>query len=139
MTGTGAATTALTQLLTRPPAADLAARVAWVQALAVAIDDADLGPAGTAAAQDVRAALGAIVAWGRGPRTPDSVVELNGLMAALLRRASSTLYRALSETWRALAAADAGAVGVADAFAAAAAAIDAGDDVPADVVAVLRR
>ena len=121
--------------------ADLAGRAAFVARLADAIDAAvtDL-PAAAAAATDLRAALGAIVAWSRGPRTDASSAELLALMTALMRRGQATLLSALADHWRVLA--DGGAheraATLSDLFARAAAEIRDGGDVSDEVRAALR-
>lgn len=135
---------ALQRLATLEVPADLSARAAHVARVADAIDASitDL-PAAAAAATDLRAALGAIVAWSRGPRTDTSTAELAALMTALLRRANATLLQALADHWRVMAdaGADAGADGragdLSDLFARAAADVVAGGEVGDDVKAAL--
>jgi hypothetical protein len=123
--------------------ADLAGRAAHVARVADAIEAAaDALPAATAAATDLRAALGAMVAWSRGPRTDTSTAELLALMTALLQRAQATLLSALADHWRVLA--DEGAheraAALSDLFARAAAELRdggvVGDDVRARIAGI---
>jgi hypothetical protein len=83
--------------------AALPEQVRWLEELtrvaASALDDA---PA-QAAITDLRAALGAVVQWGRGPRTPESLVELELVFRALVARGSVGLYEAIARELRALA------------------------------------
>lgn len=135
---------ALQHLATLEVPADLSARAAHVARVADAIDAAitDL-PAAASAATDLRAALGAVVAWSRGPRTDTSTAELAALMTALLRRANATLLQALADHWGVVAAAgdDAGvddrATALSGLFARAARDVVAGGDVSDDVKAAL--
>jgi hypothetical protein len=53
-------------------------------------------PMGQAAMADFKAALGAIVQWGRGDRSKASLVELELLLRALLQRGTSGVYAALA-------------------------------------------
>lgn len=123
--------------------ASLTQRVAWLQKLVdtLAVDaDARL----TSVLTDFRAAIGAVVAWGRGPRTPESLVELELVMRALVARGSAGLYALLARELRAMAAHDVdGAVCLlaADAAQAAADAVASGRPVEArhvEAMAALR-
>ena len=133
--------------------ADLPGRVAHLQQLIEVVgalevdDDPSLGER---AKRDLQAALGAVVAWGRGSRDEASLLELAGVMAALLRRANVAILEGLSGQWRALARSpvfsDTSAppptdaercLELAEVFAAAAAAVAAGDQVPAVVLTKL--
>ena len=127
----------LAALLQPPPADDLGARIQWIQGLVVAVENEDLGEVGAAVALDLKAALGAVVAWGRGPRDAESLLHLQALIAALLARATSTLYRVLATHWRSLVGDVDDAGVIAEAFESAAAAIAEGRDVPAEVQARL--
>ncbi|HEY1100166.1 MAG TPA: hypothetical protein VGF99_14615 [Myxococcota bacterium] len=133
-------------LAARPTGDDLGAQIAWIQQAIASVDAAVADGSlegGEAVATDLRASLGAIVAWGRGPRDGESLLQLQALISALLGRATSTLYRALATRWRAIAAAqvddELDAAGLAAAFTRAAAAVEQGDEIPVDVVARLRR
>jgi len=121
----------LTALATATVPADLAGRAAHIARVADAIDAAlDDLPAARAAATDLRAALGAIVAWSRGPRTDASTAELATLITALSRRAQATLLSTLADHWRVLAdGGDERALVVSDLFVHVEAAITAGNDV----------
>ena len=85
--------------------ATLTARVRWLERVVAALgtgalaSDKDI----VAARTDLQAAIGAVVAWGRGPRTPESVAELELVMRALLARGLSTIYDVLARDLRALA------------------------------------
>ena len=125
--------TSLSELLGKPVGADLGARIAWIQALVIAVEAEDLGAVGAAVVLDLKASLGAIVAWGRGSRDAESLLHLQALLTALLARATSTLYRALAAQWQVLADDDERAADVAQAFVAAAAAVDAGEEVGAHI------
>lgn len=117
----------LTALATATVPADLAGRAAHIARVADAIDAAlDDLPAARAAATDLRAALGAIVAWSRDAST----AELATLITALSRRAQATLLSTLADHWRVLAdGGDERALVVSDLFVRAEAAITAGNDV----------
>ena len=52
---------------------------------------------------DLKASIGAVVAWSRGPRTPESLIELELVMRALITRGLAGLYELLSRDLRALA------------------------------------
>ncbi len=93
----------LTQRVTRPPA-DLAGQVAWIEAVSEAAADPALGDAGARAAQDLKAALGAIVAYARSPQQAAQALALEATVRTLTARALATLYGALADTYAALAA-----------------------------------
>lgn len=78
----------------------LAAQVDWLRAASRAVRDAELGDDGARAALDLDAAIGAVVAWSRGDRSDDTLVELQALMQALLTRALATIATATAGAWR---------------------------------------
>lgn len=84
---------------------DLQARVSWLERVIDAVE-AERAGAGRidAVLTDLRAAIGAVVAWGRGPRSPESLVELELVMRALITRGLAGLYELVARDLRALAA-----------------------------------
>ena len=122
----------------RPRAdASLQDQVRWLEELtavaARALDD----DAAQGALTDLRAALGAVVAWGRGPRTEESLRELELTFRALVTRGSVGLCEALARDLAALGAHDARAKTAAGAFTAAAHALAHGEPLaPAHVDAM---
>jgi hypothetical protein len=96
--------------------ADFSARVRFLQNVVAAaksaldVEDATLLAEGAvldegqAAVRDLMAALGAIVQWSRGPRSDESLVELELLLRALLRRGLVGVYRAVAANHAAIAA-----------------------------------
>lgn len=98
---------ALMQVLTRPrawghdvPLPEVVAFLEEVTRLGAACLEGD---AARAALTDLRAALGAVVRWGRGPRTDEALVELTLLVRALVARGSAGLLLAVAGELRALA------------------------------------
>lgn len=126
--------------------ASLTARVEWLQRLVDALAGAGEASDGRTQAvlTDLRAAIGAVVAWGRGPRTPQSLHELELVMRALIARGTAGLYELLARDLRAMAAHDVDAAAcltAADAAHAAAEAVARGESVAAahvDALAALR-
>jgi len=81
--------------------ADLRTRLHWIEKAAAAteacvaagdLDDDD----GGSAALHLRAALGAIVKWSQGDKSPDSLVALDALVRTLMARAQLGLLRGLA-------------------------------------------
>ena len=85
------------------PKQDLATRLQWMEDVALAAERADLGDDGARAARDMKAALGAILKFARGPQTQSALGELELMVGALTARATSTLFRALARDYDALA------------------------------------
>ena len=75
----------------------------WLEDTAQALDAADLGDEGKAAALNLRAALGAVVHWARGPRDEKTLPELEGVVRTFTTRGVVALHRALAAGMRALA------------------------------------
>lgn len=84
------------------------AQAQWLEDAAVAIDAAQLGDEGARAAVDLRAALGAIVHWARGPKNPSTLPELEAVVRTFTARGVVSLYGALSASLDELAAHRAG-------------------------------
>lgn len=87
--------------------ADLAARVRWLERVIEAVAANGRSQADErvdAVLTDLRAAIGAVVAWGRGPRTPESLVDLEVTMRALITRGTAGLYALVARDLEALAA-----------------------------------
>jgi hypothetical protein len=80
-------------------AADVRARLRWLEATALAADAVDLDEQGRAATRDLRAALGAIAQWSQGPRDEPSLVALDAIVRALLARGTLGLLRSLAATY----------------------------------------
>jgi hypothetical protein len=83
--------------------AGLQGQLQWLEDAATALDAADLGDEGKAAATDLRAALGAVVHWSRGPQDPKTLPELEAVMRTFTTRGLATLYRVLAAHLRELA------------------------------------
>ncbi|MBI2372675.1 MAG: hypothetical protein HYV07_01620 [Deltaproteobacteria bacterium] len=95
----------LEELLLRAGAletADPVARVRWIEAVADATARAGLGQAGDRAALDLRASLGAIVAYSRSPRTDRDRIALEATVRTFTARALYGLYGALADAYREL-------------------------------------
>jgi hypothetical protein len=76
----------------------------WLEDTAAAAEQADLGDDGAVAAQQLRAALGAIVKLSQmASPTERDVAEAQLLIRTLMARGLYALSLALAETWRALA------------------------------------
>ena len=125
------------------PSADLHARLQWLEDAAAAAEAADLGDDGRVGALHLRAALGAIVQWTRGPQDPATLVELDAVVRLLIARGTLALYRALAAAYAALVDARAphraACVEAKDAYLALARAVEKGTPVGDDVVDRLTR
>lgn len=88
---------------------DLRARLQWLEdaaTAAAALDvDGALGDEGRDGVLHLRAALGAVVSWSKGPDTSskESIAQLEVLLRTLIARGLVGLYRALASTWETLA------------------------------------
>jgi hypothetical protein len=82
----------------------LADRLQWLEDAARLATEAssELGEAGDRAALDLRAALGAIITWARGPKDPATLVDLEATVRTFTRRALYTLYTALAGAYAGL-------------------------------------
>ena len=80
-------------------AGGLQTQLQWLEDAALALDAAGLA----AAATDLKAALGAIAHWARGPRDPKGLPEVEGVVRAFTTRGVVALYRALASALREMA------------------------------------
>lgn len=77
----------------------LASQLQWLEDAAAALEVAELGDDGRAAALDLRAALGAVVLFSRdasNARDPKALLELEAVVRAHTARGLLTLYRAVA-------------------------------------------
>ncbi|MBI4822456.1 MAG: hypothetical protein HY791_39720 [Deltaproteobacteria bacterium] len=82
--------------------ADPVAKVTWVEAVADAVGSSGLGKAGERAATDLRASLGAIVAYSRAERNPRERVAMEATVRMFATRGLLGLYSALEDAYREL-------------------------------------
>jgi hypothetical protein len=79
----------------------------WLENAALALDAADLGPAGKDSARNLKAAMGAILTFAQKTRekTPEqnAIAEMQAVVRTLLAHGVLSLYRALADNLRALA------------------------------------
>ena len=95
--------TKLAQLLDEyPRLKGLASQLQWLEDAAAAALQADLGAAGAVVATDLRAALGAIVAFAQTPSADRDVGALSALVQKLVGRALQNLGGALDATYAGL-------------------------------------
>lgn len=123
--------------------ADIRARLLWLEQAAALAESAGLDEEGRQGALHLRAALGAIVAWSRGPRDHQSVVALDALVRTLLARGTLALLRALAGRYAQLAKARAPHRGVCaelrDLLEELARTVERGEPAPDDLVDRLKR
>ncbi len=78
-------------------AADLRAHLMWIERAALAAENAAVDIDDNGAALHLRAALGAVVKWSQGDKSPTSLVELDALVRTLLARAQLGMLRGLAD------------------------------------------
>jgi hypothetical protein len=86
------------------PQTPLLAQLEWIDKTATAVASADLGVAGAQAALELRAALGAIVAFAQGRKGDAELAVLTATVRELTQRALATVCRALAAAYEELAA-----------------------------------
>jgi hypothetical protein len=120
-------------------AGGLQAQLQWMEDAALALDAAGVDDAAT----NMKAALGAVAHWARGPQDPATLPELEGVVRTLTTSAQVGMYRALADALRTMADARTPqrslCLDLAGVFASLARSIERGDPPPKDALERLSR